>query len=229
VIKLIPGSKPKSIKVYSLFSVEQKELDTFLQENLHTGQICPFKSPMATLVFFIKEKNSSLWLIQDYWALSSIMVKNKYSLSLISELVSQLHRAKYFTKLNVHWGFNNVYIKPRDKWKTTFHTNYSLFKPLVMFFKMTNSLATFQMIMNNIFRDLITKGIVVVYLDNILIFIRTVKQYTKTTQRVLEILVEHKLCLCLEKCEFQKEHIKYLGLVVSENKISIDSIKVAGV
>ena len=83
--------------------------------------------------------------------------------------------------------------------------------------------------MNNIFRDLITKGIVVVYLDNILIFIRTVKQYTKTTQRVLEILVEHKLCLCLEKCEFQKEHIKYLGLVVSENKISIDSIKVAGV
>jgi len=46
---------------------------------------------------------------------------------------------------------------------------------------------------------------------------------------VLEILVEHKLCLCLEKCEFQKEHIKYLGLVVSENKISIDSIKVAGV
>ena len=69
----------------------------------------------------------------------------------------------------------------------------------------------------------------VVYLDNILIFTWTVEQYTKAVQRVLEILVEHKLYLCLEKCEFQKEHIEYLGLVVSGNEVSMDSIKVAGV
>ena len=70
---------------------------------------------MTTLVFFIKKKDGSLWLVQDYHALNSIMVKNKYPLLLISELVSQLHRARYFTKLDVCWGFNNVCIKPRDE------------------------------------------------------------------------------------------------------------------
>jgi len=70
---------------------------------------------MAALVFFIKKKDSSLQLVQDYRSLNGIMVKNKYLLLLISELVSQLQRAKYFTKLDVCWGFNNVCIKPRDK------------------------------------------------------------------------------------------------------------------
>ena len=94
---------------------------------------------------------------------------------------------------------------------------------------MTNSLATFQTMINNIFRDLIAKEIVVVYLDNILIFTRTVEQYTKAIWRVLEILAEYKLYLCPEKCEFQKERIEYFGLVVLENKVSIDPIKVAEV
>jgi len=62
-IKLIPGSEPKSLKVYPLSLVEQKELDVFLEENLHTRQICPSKSPMAAPVFFIKKKDSSLQLV----------------------------------------------------------------------------------------------------------------------------------------------------------------------
>jgi len=94
---------------------------------------------------------------------------------------------------------------------------------------MTNSLAIFQIIINNIFWDLIAEGIVVVCLDNILIFTRTIEQHAKIIWRVLEILVEHKLCLCLEKYKFQKEHIKYLGLVMLENEISINPIKITGV
>ena len=101
-IELIPGAEPKLSKVYPLSPVEQKELDAFLEENLRTRRIRPSKSPMAALVFFIKKKNGSLWLVQDYRALNSITVKNKYPLPLISELVSQLCRAKYFTKLDVH-------------------------------------------------------------------------------------------------------------------------------
>ena len=85
-------------------------------------------------------------------------VKNKYSLPLISKLMSQLCGARYFTKLDVCWGFNNVCIKPGDEWKVAFQTNRGLFEPLVMFFGMTNSLATFQTIMNNIFRNLIVRA-----------------------------------------------------------------------
>jgi len=100
-IELIPGSEPKSSKVYPLSPVEQKELDAFLEENLCTGRICPSKSPMAAPVFFIKKKDGSLQLVQDYRALNSMMVKNKYPFPLIFELVSQLRGARYFTKLDV--------------------------------------------------------------------------------------------------------------------------------
>jgi len=157
--------------------VEQKELDAFLEENLRTGQIRPSKSPMAAPVFFIKKKDGSLQLVQDYRVLNSMMVKNKYPLPLISELVSQLRETRYFTKLDIHWGFNNVCIKPGDKWKAAFQTNRGLFKSLVMFFGMTNSPATFQTMMNDIFRNLIAEGIVVVYLDNILIFTKTKEEH----------------------------------------------------
>jgi len=114
-IELIPGSEPKSLKVYPLSPVEQKELDSFLEKNLHTRRIRPSKSPMAAPVFFIKKKDGSLRLVQDYRALNSMTVKNKYPLLLISELVLQLRGARYFTKLDGCWGFNNVRIKPRDE------------------------------------------------------------------------------------------------------------------
>jgi len=126
-------------------------LDAFLEENLHTGQIRPSKSSIAAPVFFIKKKDGLLWLVQDYRVLNAVTVKNRYPLSLISELVSQLCGAKYFTKLDVHWDFNNVHIKPGDEWKAAFRTNRSLFEPLVMFFGMTNSPTTFQTMMNKVF------------------------------------------------------------------------------
>jgi len=180
-------------------------------------------------VFFIKKKDSLFQLVQDYRALNAITVKNRYPLPLISEPVSQLRRAKYFTKLDVQWSFNNVCIKPGDKWKAAFCTNCSLFEPLVMFFGMTNSPATFQTMMNDIFRTLIAEGIVVVYLDDILIFTQIEEEHEQAVQRILEVLAEHKLFLCLEKCEFYRKWIEYLGLVISENKVEIDPVKVAGV
>jgi len=122
-IKLILGLEPKSSKVYPLSPVEQKELGAFLEKNLRTGQIRLSKSPMAAPVFFIKKKDGSLQLVQDYCALNSMTVKNKYPLSLISELVSQFRGARYFTKLDVRWGFNNICIKPGDEWKAAFWTN----------------------------------------------------------------------------------------------------------
>jgi len=147
-IELMPGAQPKGCKVYPLSVTEQSELDRFLTENLEMGRIQPSKSPMASPVFFIKKKDGSLWLVQDYRMLNKMTVKNKYPLPLISELVNQLRGAKYFTKLDVRWGFNNVQIEEGDEWKAAFRTNRGLFEPLVMFFGLTNSPATFQTMMN---------------------------------------------------------------------------------
>jgi Reverse transcriptase (RNA-dependent DNA polymerase) len=132
---------------------------------------------MASLVFFIKKKDGSLQLVQDYQALNAITVKNKYPLPLISELINKPQKAKYFTKLDVHWGFNNVHMKEGDEWKAAFQTNHGLYKPLVMFFGLTNSPATFQTMMDSIFEELITEGILVAYLDDILIFTKTAEKH----------------------------------------------------
>jgi len=201
-IELIPGAEPKSSKVYLLSLLEQMELDAFLEENLCTRRIQSSKSPIAAPVFFIKKKDGLLHLVQDYRALNAVTVKNRYLLPLISKLVSQLRGAQCFIKLDVRWGFNNVRIKPGDEWKAAFHTNRGLFKPLVMFFRITNSPATFQTMMNDVFRTVIAEEIVVVYLDDILIFTKMEEEHEQVVRRVLEILMEHKLFLHPEKCEF---------------------------
>ena len=123
VIELIKGARPVDCKVYPLTLAEQEELNKFLEENLRTGRIHPSKSPMASLVFFIKKKDGSLQLVQDYRALNKMTIKNKYPLPLISELVNKLRGAKYFTALDVRWGYNNVRMKEGDEWKAAFRMN----------------------------------------------------------------------------------------------------------
>jgi len=112
---------------------------------------------MATPFFFIKKKSGELRPVQDYRRLNTMTIKNSYPLPLISELIDKLKGARYFTKLDVRWGYNNVRIKEGDEWKAAFITSKGLFEPLVMFFGLTNSPATFQTMMNHLFRGLIFK------------------------------------------------------------------------
>jgi len=120
---ILEANASKGCKVYPLSVSEQRELDAFLKENLNSGRIHPSKSPMASPVFFIKKKCSALRLVQDYHLLNAMTVKNKYPLPLIPKLIAKLQGAKYFTKLDVRWGFNNVRIKEGDEWKAVFRTN----------------------------------------------------------------------------------------------------------
>jgi len=176
-VELVTDASPKSCKVYPLSASEQKELDTFLKENLDSGRIRSSKSPMASPVFFVKKKDGKLCLVQDYHMLNTITVKNKYLLPLIPELIAKLCGANYFTKLDVRWGFNNIRTKEGDEWKAAFRTNRGLYEPLIMFFGLKNSPATFQTMIDDIFEDLISEGIVVVYPDDILIFMETLDEH----------------------------------------------------
>ena len=120
-------------------------------------------------------------------------------------------------------------MKDGDEWKAAFWTNRGLYKPLVMFFGLTNSLSTFQMMMDAIFEDLISKGVVVVYLDDILIFTKTLEEHWKVVRQVMEVLQKYGLSLKPEKCEFERTSVEYLGVVVSHNSVKMDPAKVAGV
>ena len=102
--------------------------------------------------------------------------------------MDKLRGAKYFSKLDIRWGYNNVRIKSGDEWKAAFRTNRGLFKPTVMFFGLTNSPATFQWMMNGIFKNLIASGSVTVYLDDILIMSKTKEEHRRITRKVLRLL-----------------------------------------
>jgi hypothetical protein len=128
-----------------------------------------------------------------------------------------------------YWGYNNVHIHEGDEWKAAFHTNRGLFEPIVMYFGFTNSLATFQMMMNEIFQDLITEGVISIYLNDNLIFTNSLEEHHQITCLVLDHMHKHKLYLWLEKYEFQKTRIEYLGIIISHNKVEMDSVKIAGV
>ena len=86
------------------------------------------------------------------------MIKNNYSLLLISDVVENIGTKKIFTKMDLRWGYNNVCIKEGDEWKVAFTTLEGAFKPTVMFFSLTNSPATFQTMMNELLRNLINTG-----------------------------------------------------------------------
>jgi hypothetical protein len=228
-IELVPNAQSRNCKIYPLSPVEQKGLDEFIEENLASGRIRSSKSPMAAPCFFIKKKDGSLRLIQDYRALNDITVKNRYPLPLISELIERLKGARWFTKLDVRWGYRNVRIKEGDEWKAAFRTNRGLFEPLVMMFGLTNAPSTFQTMMNDIFADLIAEGKVCVYLDDILIFSRDLTEHRRVTRIVMERLRKNKLFLKPEKCDFEKRKIEYLGVIISEGQVEMDPVKVAGV
>jgi len=98
-----------------------------------------------------------------------------------------------------------------------------------MFFGLTNSPATFQTMMNHLFRGLISKGKVVIYMDDILIFTATIEEHRQIVQEVLQILAQNKLYLKPEKCDFEQTEIEYLGLRIAYDKIMMDPIKVQGV
>ena len=121
------------------------------------------KHPQSS-VFLVPKKDGEKWMIQDYHYLNEHIVKNNYLLPLISQLVNKLKGAKLFTKMDLRWEYNNVHIKEEDKWKAAFVCFRGVYEPLVMYFRLCNSPATFQTMMNEIFMDM--EDVVVVYIDD---------------------------------------------------------------
>ena len=122
-----------------------------------------------------------------------------------------------------------VRIKEGDEWKAAFRTNRGLYEPTVMFFGLCNSPSTFQRMMNDILRELIDEGHVIVYLDDILIFSDSIDEHRRLTFRVLSKLQEHKLCLKPEKCFFDQKEVQYLGLIVGNGQLRTDPEKISAV
>jgi len=151
-------------------------------------------------VFFVGKKNGSKRIVIDYCNLNDQIVKNNYPLLLITDLIDNIGSKQVFTKMDLWWGFNNIRIKKGDEWKRVFTTHVRSFKPIVMFFGMTNSPATFQAMINKILRDMINERKMVVFVDNVLVKTETEEEYDEIVEKMLKRLEKNDLYIKPEKC-----------------------------
>ena len=167
-INLKPNFVPKARKPFHLSPKEEEAVTEFINENLKKGFIRSSTSDQASALFFVPNTDMSLRPVQDYQYLNQGTVKNSYPLPCIDDLIDGLHEYDLFLKFNVRWGYYNVLIKDGDQWKAAF-TCKGLFKPLVMYFGLTNSPATFQSMMDEIFKTERAQKWLKIYMDDILV------------------------------------------------------------
>ena len=168
-------------------------------------------------------------MVMDYHNLNDQTVKNNYPLPLITDLINNMGSKKIFTKMDLRWEFNNVRIKEGDEWKRAFMTHVGSFELTVMFFGITNSPATFQVIMNKILKDLINEEKVIAFVDNILVGIETEERHDEIVKEILKRLEENDLYIKPEKCVWKVWKIEFLGVVIGPNRIEMEKEKVDGV
>ena len=199
----------KVAKSYPMNSKKMEACKAFIDKHLKSGKIRKSQSPQASPFFFVQKKDGGLWPCQDYRYLNEHTVKNTYPLPLIATLIDKLKGAKYFSKMDIQWGYNNIQIKEGDKWKAAFTTPFGLYEPLVMFFGQCNSPPTFQAFMDSTFGDMIAEGWLIIYMDDVLVYAETLEECQEWTKQVLDRMKEEDLHLKLAECAFNQTEVEY--------------------
>jgi RNase H-like domain found in reverse transcriptase/Reverse transcriptase (RNA-dependent DNA polymerase)/Integrase zinc binding domain/Chromo (CHRromatin Organisation MOdifier) domain/Aspartyl protease len=223
---------PASIdcRVYPLSPKEKEEQKEFLATNRRLQHIRRSDSPYASRFFLIRKKDGKFRPVQDYRNLNKYTIPNKYPLPLISELIHDLAGKKLFSKFDIRWGYNNICIKEGDEWKAAFKTSDGLFEPTVMFFRLTNSPATFQTMMDDIFQEEVAQGWLSIYMDDAIIAMEDDAVLHKSkVDHFLDKLQKNDLFLKPEKCKFHQKQVEYLGVIIGNGKVEMDLIKVEGI
>ena len=223
------GFIPRKRKVYLLSRKEREEVREFVKEQLRKGYIWLSKSPQMAPVFFVGKKDGKKRMVQDYCYLNEWTIKNNYPLPLISDVLENIGTKKVFTKMDLRWGYNNVRIKEGNEWKAVFTTPEGLFEPTVMFFRLTNSPATFQAMMNKLLRDLTNTGKVAVFIDDVIVGTETEKGHDELVAEVIKRLEENDLYVKPEKCKWKVREVEFLGVVIGPEGIKMEKEKVKGV
>jgi ribonuclease HI len=225
VIDLIPGTSPIAKRPYRMAAPELAELKKQLRELQRSGFIRPSSSPWGAPVLFVEKKDKSLRMCVDYRSLNEVTIKNKYPLPRIDELFDQLKEAKYFSKVDLRLGYHQLKIRESDIPKTAFVTRYGQYEFTVMSFGLTNTPAYFMNLMNKVFMEELDK-FVVVFIDNILVYSKSVEEHEQHLRVVLEKLRAHKLYAKFSKCEFWLEKISFLRHILTAEGVAVDPGKV---
>ncbi|CAI7791819.1 unnamed protein product [Closterium sp. NIES-53] len=162
----------------------------------------------------------------NYRALNRVTIKSRYPIPRVDELINQLLTARVFSKIDLQGGYHQIRVNPPDCPKTAFQTRYGSFEYTIMPFGLTNAPANFQMTMNEAFRPLLDKC-VIVYLNDILIYSTDRAHHLQDIEAVFKILSENRLQIKASKYEFLQDILGFLGHVISADDMEIDPKKIA--
>jgi hypothetical protein len=135
----------------------------------------------------VEKKDKELRLCVDYSPLNAVTIKNMYPFPCIDILFDQLAGAQVFSKIDLHSGYHQIKIRAEDIPKTAFTTRYDLFEYLIMSFRLTNALAHIMYLMNSVFMLELDK-FVMVFIDDILIYSRSMEEHEEHLRIVLQRL-----------------------------------------
>ena len=154
------------------------------------------------------------------------MVKNDYLLLLVLDLIDNIGKKKVFTKMDLWYGYNNIRIKKGNEWKAAFLIPKETFEPTLIFFGLTNSLANFQAVMNDLLRDMIEVGDVTALIDNIMVGTKAEKEYNEIVEDVLRRMIENNLFVKSEKYVWKVREVGFLGVVIGSDRVKMEKKKV---
>jgi hypothetical protein len=228
VIDLVPGTAPITKRPYRMSAEELTELKGQLKDLLDKQYIRPSASPWGSPVLFVRRKDGTMRLCIDYRSLNAVTIKNKYPLPRIDDLLDQLRKAKFFSKIDLRSGYHQMKIRECDIPKTAFVTRYGQYEFTVVSFGLTNAPAYFMNMMNKVFMEELDK-FVVVFIDDILIYSETAEEHAEHLRIVLERLRQNQLYAKFSKCEFWLEKVAFLGHVLTAEGVAVDPEKIEAV
>jgi hypothetical protein len=152
-IDLMPGTTPIAKQPYRMLVEELVELKKQLKELLDKEYIQPSASPWGSPVLFVKKKDMSMRMCIDYRSLNALTIKNKYPLPRIDDLLDELQKAKFFSKIDLRFGYHQMKIRPSDILKIAFVTRYGQYEFTIVSFGLTNAPAYFMNMMNKVFME----------------------------------------------------------------------------
>jgi transposase InsO family protein len=222
-IHMEPGVEPVNVKPYRLPETQKQEVRRQVEElqkgGIITGSRSPWNSPLLIVPKKADGAGEKKWrLVIDYRKVNEKTVGDAYPLPDVTEILDQLGQSKYFSCMDMVMGYHQIEVAEQDRAKTAFSTKEGHWEYKRLPFGLKTAPATFQRMMNVVLSGL-TGSRCFVFLDDIVVYARSLAEHDSKLREVFDRLRENNLKLKPEKCEFLRKEVSYLGHVISENGV----------
>jgi hypothetical protein len=224
-IPLKEGAKPYNVRPYRMSHSQKNSVELLVKEMLKNSEIRISTSPYSSPVILVRKNDKSWRLCVDFRGLNDMIVKNKFPIPVIEDLLDELQGATIFTKFDLRSGYHQIRMRPEDIPKTAFSTHLGHYEYVVMPFGLCNAPATFPQLMNTIFSKYLRK-FVLVFFDDMLVYSQNLADHLIHLEQVMSEFQQHGLKAKLSKCSFGQPQVQYLGHIISGSGVQTDPSKI---